>query len=165
MTEQPDYIVVNRARGKMASPTATEIYVRDFPPVISDEPPSRGGDNRAPSPLEYCWSRSVPAPMSRPRAWRKNFAFNTPISNPTPKVYSIRADAKAKPMCSVHYQAVRLNIQIKTDESRGTAGSAGISGRALLSGRQPDSRRRPGICGQLGAYGLNDPVTYAIRVK
>ena len=33
--------------------TAAEVYVRDFQPVISDEPPSRGGINQGPSPLEY----------------------------------------------------------------------------------------------------------------
>ena len=53
MTDTPAYIVTNRARGKMLSHAAAEIYVRDFAPVISDEPPSRGGENRGPSPLEY----------------------------------------------------------------------------------------------------------------
>jgi uncharacterized OsmC-like protein len=51
--KQPDYIVTNRARGRMLTHAAAEVYVRDFPAVISDEPPSRGGENRAPSPLEY----------------------------------------------------------------------------------------------------------------
>jgi len=56
MTDANDatqHIVVNRARGKMLTHGATEIFVRDFPPVISDEPPSRGGENRGPTPLEY----------------------------------------------------------------------------------------------------------------
>ena len=53
MTDTPKYIVTNRARGKMVSHAAAEMYVRDFAPVISDEPPSRGGENRGPSPLEY----------------------------------------------------------------------------------------------------------------
>ncbi|MCQ3980785.1 MAG: hypothetical protein DPW09_45880 [Anaerolineae bacterium] len=53
MSDTPDYIVTNRARGKMLTRAAAEIYVRDFAPVISDEPPSRGGENRGPSPLEY----------------------------------------------------------------------------------------------------------------
>ena len=53
MTDLPDYIVINRARGAMLTHAAAEIYVRDFAPVISDEPPSRGGENRGPSPLEY----------------------------------------------------------------------------------------------------------------
>lgn len=51
--ETPPYVVTNRAHGKMLSHAAAEVYVRDFPPVVSDEPPSRGGDNQGPSPLEY----------------------------------------------------------------------------------------------------------------
>lgn len=53
MNDQPDYIVVNRARGQMRSHAAAEIYIRDFEPVISDEPPGRGGNDDGPSPLEY----------------------------------------------------------------------------------------------------------------
>lgn len=56
MTDQEEgreYIVVNRARGKMLTHSASEIVVRHFPPVLSDEPPTRGGEDRAPSPLEY----------------------------------------------------------------------------------------------------------------
>ena len=53
MTDLPKHIVVNRAHGKMRSHACSEIYIRDFAPVISDEPPSRGGDNQGPSPLEY----------------------------------------------------------------------------------------------------------------
>jgi hypothetical protein len=52
-SEGSDYIVTNRALGKMLDHAAVEVYVRDFPPVISDEPPSRGGKNRGPSPLEH----------------------------------------------------------------------------------------------------------------
>jgi len=37
----------------MLSHSASQVFVRDFPAVVSDEPPSRGGENRGPSPLEY----------------------------------------------------------------------------------------------------------------
>lgn len=47
------HVVVNRARGKMLFHSASQMFVRDFPAVVSDEPPSRGGENRGPSPLEY----------------------------------------------------------------------------------------------------------------
>lgn len=47
------YVVTNRAHGKMITHAAAGVYVRDFPPVVSDEPPSRGGTNQGPSPLEY----------------------------------------------------------------------------------------------------------------
>lgn len=53
MQDTPDHIVVNRARGRMLTHSATEIQIRDLLPVIADEPPSRGGDNKGPSPLEY----------------------------------------------------------------------------------------------------------------
>ena len=46
-------VVVNRVRGRMLTPTASEISVRELPPLISDEAPSRGGEDRGPSPLEY----------------------------------------------------------------------------------------------------------------
>ena len=47
------YLVINHARGEMIDHAASKIFVRDFDPVISDEPPSRGGHNQGPSPLEY----------------------------------------------------------------------------------------------------------------
>lgn len=53
MTELPDYVVVNRARGRMLTHAAAEVRVRDFPAIVSDEPPSRGGEDRGPTPLEY----------------------------------------------------------------------------------------------------------------
>ncbi len=53
MKDTPDYIVVNRASGQMLTHSAAKIQIRDLTPVISDEPPARGGENRGPSPLEY----------------------------------------------------------------------------------------------------------------
>jgi uncharacterized OsmC-like protein len=37
----------------MISPTAARVYVRDLAPLLADEPPARGGEDRGPSPLEY----------------------------------------------------------------------------------------------------------------
>ena len=48
-----NYIVVNRARGRMLSHTSAEIVVRDHAPIVADEPPSRGGEDRGPTPLEF----------------------------------------------------------------------------------------------------------------
>jgi hypothetical protein len=48
-----EYLVTNEARGRMLSQSAAEITVRHFPPLLSDEPPVRGGEDRGPSPLEY----------------------------------------------------------------------------------------------------------------
>jgi uncharacterized OsmC-like protein len=48
-----EYIVVNRARGRMLTHTSAEIVVREHAPIVSDEPPARGGENRGPTPLEF----------------------------------------------------------------------------------------------------------------
>jgi len=53
MKDTEEHIVVNRARGEMLTHSASKIYIRDLEPVISDEPPSRGGEDKGPSPLEY----------------------------------------------------------------------------------------------------------------
>ncbi len=56
MSETPEsneYIAVNRARGRMLSPSAAEIVMRHFSPIVSDEPATRGEEDRGPSPLEY----------------------------------------------------------------------------------------------------------------
>lgn len=53
MRDTPESIVINRAHGRMRTHSASEIQIRDLAPVISDEPPSRGGNNEGPSPLEY----------------------------------------------------------------------------------------------------------------
>ena len=51
MSELPNYVVVNRVRGRMLTHAAAELRVRDFT-IVSDEPPSRGGEDRGPTPLE-----------------------------------------------------------------------------------------------------------------
>jgi uncharacterized OsmC-like protein len=48
-----EYIVINNASGKMLSHTAAAIRVREFPQIVSDEPPKRGGEDRGPTPLEF----------------------------------------------------------------------------------------------------------------
>ncbi len=53
MAKRKKHIVINQAHGRMLSYAAAEVYVRDFPAIISDEPPSRGGDDQGPTPLEF----------------------------------------------------------------------------------------------------------------
>lgn len=116
MSEQPDYIVVNRARGKMIAHAAAEVYVRDFPPVISDEPPSRGGENRGPSPLEYilialCACTNVSAARMAQKI-RFQYADLESYAEGTLDTRGRKGEADVP----VHYKAVRLTIRVKTDE-------------------------------------------------
>ena len=46
-------LITSRAHGVMLDQAASEMHVRELPPVIADEKPSAGGQNRGPSPLEY----------------------------------------------------------------------------------------------------------------
>lgn len=48
-----EYLVINRARGRMRTHSAAEIQIRHFAPLVSDEPQARGGADEGPSPLEY----------------------------------------------------------------------------------------------------------------
>src|ERR687898_2889523 len=50
--EAEEYVVTNRAEAEMIDRTACAVHVRGFPPLVSDEPPSRGGQDRGQSPLE-----------------------------------------------------------------------------------------------------------------
>lgn len=52
-SENKPILVTNKAHGEMIDHAASKILVRDFEPIISDEPPVRGGHNQGPSPLEY----------------------------------------------------------------------------------------------------------------
>jgi uncharacterized OsmC-like protein len=115
-SQQPDYIVVNRARGKMITHAAAEVYVRDFPPVISDEPPSRGGENRGPSPMEYilvalCACTNVSASRMAQKI-RFEYADLESSAEGTLDTRGRKGEADVP----VHYKAVRLTVRIKTDE-------------------------------------------------
>lgn len=52
-TQTNPELVTTRVNGRMIDHSASEMRVRELPPVISDEKPSGGGKNRGPSPLEY----------------------------------------------------------------------------------------------------------------
>ncbi|HXV58268.1 MAG TPA: OsmC family protein [Gaiellaceae bacterium] len=113
--DRPDYIVVNRAEGRMLTHSATEVAVRDHL-VVSDEPPSRGGENRGPSPLEYilvglCACVNV---STGRMAEKMRFAYSH-LETSAEGVLDTRG-RRGLADVPVHYQAVRLTVRIRTDE-------------------------------------------------
>lgn len=42
-----------RVRGKWTGGVQTEVNIRNFPPVVMDEPPDLGGTDKGPNPMEY----------------------------------------------------------------------------------------------------------------
>src|ERR671922_1312033 len=109
-----EYVVTNRAHAEMLDRTACAIHVRDFEPLISDEPPSRGGQNRGQSPLELllaslCACTNVTAGRM---AEKLRFEYSG---------LEIQAEGELDTRgrrgladVPVHYRAVRLHVTIRT---------------------------------------------------
>jgi uncharacterized OsmC-like protein len=112
----PEDIVVNRARGRMLTRTATELRVRDLAPVTSDEPPARGGENRGPSPLELVlFSLCACTNVTTGRmAAKLRFRYSN-LETEAEGELDTRG-RKGTADVPVHYRAVRLRVRIATEE-------------------------------------------------
>jgi putative redox protein len=109
--EAEEYIVTNRAEAEMIDRTACAVHVRGFPPLVSDEPPSRGGQDRGQSPLELllaslCACTNV---TTGRMADKLRFEYSGLEMHDTRGRRGL-ADVP------VHYRAVRLHVAITTDE-------------------------------------------------
>jgi putative redox protein len=113
----PEDIVVNRARGRMLTRTATELRVRDLAPLTSDEPPARGGENRGPSPLELVlFSLCACTNVTTGRmAAKLRFRYSN-LETEAEGELDTRG-RKGTADVPVHYRAVRLRARIDTEES------------------------------------------------
>jgi putative redox protein len=115
--EQEEYVVTNRAHAQMVDRTACAIHVRDFPPLISDEPPARGGQNRGQSPLELllaslCACTHVTAGRM---AEKLRFEYSGLETHAEGELDTRGRRGLAD--VPVHYRAVRLHVAIATGES------------------------------------------------
>lgn len=112
-----EYIVVNQAHGRMLTPTSAEIRVRDHPAILSDEPSSRGGQDRGPTPLEFilvglCACTNV---STSRMAAKMRFRFEE-LETHAEGILDTRGRRGIADV-PVHYSKVRLRIRIRTDES------------------------------------------------
>jgi uncharacterized OsmC-like protein len=123
-------LVVNRARGRMVTPTVTELHVRELKPLLSDEPPARGGENRGPSPLELVLcSLCACINVSTARMAAKLRFDYTALETQAEGELDTRG-RKGSADVPVHYRAVRLVVRIATEE-----GDARLERLARLVGR------------------------------
>jgi uncharacterized OsmC-like protein len=115
--DTPEHIVVNRASGRMLTPTAAELRVRDIDPLLSDEPPARGGENRGPSPLELvlCSLCACTNVSTARMAAKLRFEY-TALETDAEGELDTRG-RKGTADVPVHYRAVRLVVRIATEES------------------------------------------------
>ena len=117
MIELPEYVTLDAAHGVMETHARTRVQVRDLSPVLVDEPPSRGGEDQAPTPLEHilvglCGCTTV---TTSRLAKKIRFQFDHLESFAEAEVdqRGLRGEAEVP----VHYRAVRLTIRITTQES------------------------------------------------
>jgi putative redox protein len=115
--EAEEYVVTNHAEAEMIDRAACAIRVRGFPPLVSDEPPSRGGQDRGQSPLELllaslCACTNVTTGRI---ADKLRFAYSRLEMRAEGELDTRGRRGLAE--VPVHYRAVRLHVSIATDES------------------------------------------------
>ena len=109
--------VTNKAHGKMRDHAATEIYIRDFPAVLSDEPPSRGGNNTAPSPLELMLAALCACVNVSTSRMAQKIRFTYDDLETFAEGDLDTRGRKGEADVPVHYHTVRLKVRIKTSET------------------------------------------------
>jgi uncharacterized OsmC-like protein len=116
LREVEEYVVTNRARAEMIDHAACAINVREFPSLISDEPRSRGGQDRGQSPLELllaslCACTNVTAGRM---AAKLRFEYSGLEMHAEGELDTRGRRGLAD--VPVHYRAVRLHVTIATGE-------------------------------------------------
>jgi uncharacterized OsmC-like protein len=108
--------VTNKASGKMRSRTATEIHIRDFAPLLSDEPEKRGGTDTAPTPLEYMLASLIACTNVSAARMAEKIRFQYDDLEIFAEGDLDTRGRKGEADVPVHYHTVRLMIRIKTEE-------------------------------------------------
>ncbi len=105
------------ARSQWTAGVQTLSQIRDFPPVLMDEPKALGGQNEGPNPLEFLVAslngcKGVMVPLI---ANEMGFAFSE-LSFDTKGVIDLRG-LMGQPDVSTHFQSLTFSVNITTDES------------------------------------------------
>lgn len=105
------------ARSEWQSGLQTHSQIRDFDPVVMDEPKALGGQDQGPNPLEYLVAslngcKGVMIPLV---AKELNFEFSE-LTFDTKGVVDLRG-LMGEPGVSTHFQSLTFAVSIKTNES------------------------------------------------
>lgn len=102
--------------GKWIEGLKTEINIRDFSPVVVDEPKNLGGTDLAPNPVEYVLAglTSCTSVMIGLIAKELDFSYSN-VSFQNKGTLDLRGLA-GDPNVSPHFQTVSYEVQITTDE-------------------------------------------------
>jgi uncharacterized OsmC-like protein len=114
---QEEYVVTNRAHAEMLDREGCAIHVREFPPLISDEPPSRGGQNRGPSPLELLLASLCACTNVTTGRMAAKLRFDYSGLEMHAEGELDTRGRRALADVPVHYRAVRLHVTVVTEES------------------------------------------------
>jgi uncharacterized OsmC-like protein len=117
LREQEEYVVTNRAHAEMMDRTACAIQVRHFPPLISDEPPSRGGSDRGQSPLELLLASLCACTNVTASRMAEKIRFEYGGLEMEAEGELDTRGRRGLADVPVHYRAVRLRVTIATDET------------------------------------------------
>jgi putative redox protein len=111
-----EYVVTNKARAEAVDHTATAIHVREFPALISDEPPSRGGQDRGQSPLELLLASLCACTNVTTGRMAEKLRFDYSALEMHAEGELDTRGRRGLADVPVHYRAVRLHVTITTDE-------------------------------------------------
>lgn len=105
------------AHSQWQSGVQSHSQVRDFAPIVMDEPTILGGQNQGPNPLEYLVAslNGCNAVIISLVAKELNFKF-TELSFDTKGEVDLRG-LMGQSGVSTHFQSLTLSVSIKTDES------------------------------------------------
>ena len=119
MARVPDaeYVVTNRAEAEMIDRAACAVRVRGFPPLLSDEPPSRGGLDRGQSPLELLLASLCACTNVTTGRMADKLRFEYSGLEMHAEAELDTRGRRGLADVPIHYQAVRLHVTITTEES------------------------------------------------
>lgn len=95
----------------------TDVRIRQFAPVVIDEPPALGGENAGPNPMEYVLASLIgcASVMLRIISAEQNFAYENAEFD-VQGTLDLRGLEGTPGVCR-HYQQVTGNVQVKTADA------------------------------------------------